>query len=38
MHLAEFFAAHIRKPNTSAAYLPAIRQLLEWAKSKELVL
>ncbi len=35
MRLAEFFAAHIRNPNTRAAYLQAVCQFLEWAESKK---
>ena len=38
MRLAEFFAAHIRNPNTRAAYLQAVCQFLEWAEIKKLVL
>jgi len=38
MRLAEFFAAHIRNPNTRAAYLQAVCQFLEWAESKKLAL
>jgi hypothetical protein len=38
MRLAEFFAAHIRNPNTRAAYLQAVCQFLEWAEAKGLAL
>lgn len=38
MRLAEFFAAHIRNPNTRAAYLQAVGQFLEWAESNNLTL
>lgn len=38
MRLAEFFAAHIRNPNTRAAYLQAVSQFLEWAELKKLAL
>lgn len=38
MRLAEFFAAHIRNPNTRAAYLQAVCQFLEWAEAKRLAL